>query len=164
MVEKSFNDKQLCENPVNLLFVTTQVDASRLRIPQDTAGIGAFSREFPPFPSRNKPEPVGNTHGTWKQYSGRKHTVPGTVLLLVFPVTAMTPELVSFLPETPWNATVSTRKLTERQRIQTNDTHSTICFENKTPVRDNVPCIRIFSGFFRIFNPHDRIFLGFFLV
>jgi hypothetical protein len=104
----------------------------------------------------------------------------------------MTPELVSFLPETPWNATVSTRKFTEYPRIH-QETHGTTrivryvlkiklqsattfpalgffqdfsgfliltigFFSYKKSIHENAPCIEIFLGFFRIFNPHDRIF------
>jgi hypothetical protein len=80
--------------------ITNQVDDSRHWIQQDAAGIDAFPREFQPFINRNKPEPAENIHGTWKQYSGRKNTVPGTVVFQIFPVTGLTQELVSFQSET----------------------------------------------------------------
>jgi hypothetical protein len=66
----------------------------------------------------NKLELAGNIHGRWKQYSSRNHTVPGTVLLLIFPVTGITQEVVRFLTETNCNAAVSTLKLTETTRIR----------------------------------------------
>jgi hypothetical protein len=124
----SGTEKKLCTSPGIELKADTgylnQCSNPKLMIP--TSGF----REFPLLPGQNKPEPAGNMHGTSKQYSSRKHTVPGTVLLLIFPVTGITKELASVLPETQWNAVVSTRKLTEstRIRVETDGMHNRIFF------------------------------------
>ncbi len=136
----------------------SQVDGSRQWIPQDTAGIGPFSHEFRPFPGWNKPEPAGNIYGIWKQYSSRKHTVPGTVLFLIFPVTGITSELVSLLSEIHWSTAVSARKLMETTRIPFSD------FFQISP--DFFPGHRIFLEFFQDFLGFFALFIlpiGFFL-
>jgi hypothetical protein len=85
-------------------YIRFQVDDFHHWIPQDTAGIGGLSRKFPPFPGRNKLKPAGNIHIRWKQYSGRKHTVPRTVLLQIFLVTGITQKLTGTPPYPPENS------------------------------------------------------------
>ncbi len=99
----------------------------------------------------------------WKQYSGRKHTVPGTVLFLTPPDTGILQELASFLPKTYWNAAVSTGKLTESTciRLETDGNPNQIFFtflSIKNPFNEIAPQYRLFLNYSGIFNPQEDFF------
>ncbi len=110
---------------------------------------------FLQIPAVSRPEQAG---------TGRKHTVPETVVFQIFLITGLTQELVSFQPETHRNAAVSTRKLTEstRIRVETNGMHNRIFlpfYRSKIYLSRSLPNMGFFLNCSEIFNPHYRIFL-----